>query len=73
MENKFERAGEVLTAIMGLFCLIWLGGLFVGAGKLDWWAGSLMIILIAYFIIMIIGGCIKDFLTNRNKRIYYDR
>lgn len=60
MENKFERIGEIITTIMVIFFFIWIGGFFVGAGKLDWWPALLIIAEVVYALIFLIGSLVVN-------------
>jgi hypothetical protein len=54
MNSTIERLGEILIAIMVIFFFIWFGGFFVGAGKLDWWAESLITVEATFGVIFML-------------------
>ena len=60
--NKFERIGEISLVCMIIIAFIWFIGFFFGAGKLDWWAGMLLISEVAFGLLFIIGGIIVEML-----------
>jgi hypothetical protein len=52
---------------MIIFIFIWIGGFFLGAGKLDWWAGMLLISEVAFGLLFIIGGIIVEMLKHKDR------
>jgi hypothetical protein len=65
MKSKFERLGEILIAIMTIFFFIWFGGFFVGAGKLDWWAESFIIVEAVFGVIFMIISLIVEIFNKK--------
>lgn len=64
--SKFERIGEISLACITIIAFIWFIGLFFGAGKLDWWAGMLLISEIVFGLLYIIAGINSEIVKNRN-------
>ena len=63
--SKFERIGEISLACITIIAFIWFIGLFFVAGKLDWWAGMLLISEIVFGLIYIIAGIIAETLKRK--------
>ena len=63
--SKFERIGEISLACITIIPFIWFIGLFFGAGKLDWWAGMLLISEIVFGLLYIIAGIIAETLKRK--------
>ena len=59
------RVAEISTAVIVIIYFIWFFGLFFGAGKLDWWSSTIMISVLAYFVIILINSLISEIIKNR--------